>query len=204
MIIKNIFPEDHNEAISIFSEAFTDDPLFKFAFPEDNIRYDQTGIMYSFVVNDMVPVLKLKLVGSYENNELSGCMIYATPESFHWNEDMNTAVEKMRVASGDERISLIGEYATLSGFDPKVPNFYGNELAVKKEFRNRGIGKTLCKYLIDQCEQSPSAKGILLDTANSANISIYEKLGWELKKSVPFYDIKKHFLWRFRTTKLSM
>ena len=196
IIIKEIQGELIKNAIEIFTEAFIDDPLFMLAFPELESRKRLTKIMYEFVVNDMVPELNLKIKGAFAEDVLVGCMIYRTPESIQWNDKLNYAIEKMRKKADDIRIDKIGEYARLSGYEPGVVHFYGNELAVKNEYRKSGIGKELCKYLILDCINHPSAKGILVDTANENNIKLYEKWGWVLKKTVEFYSIKKYFMWR--------
>ena len=100
--------EHFTEAAHIFSDAFSDDPLFVMAFPDENMRKIQTGVMYEFVVYEMVPRLNLKLAGLFDAGVLTGCMIYTTPESQEWNDDMNIVVEKMREISGNDRIRMIG------------------------------------------------------------------------------------------------
>jgi GNAT superfamily N-acetyltransferase len=194
--IKEIPKKRWGESVEIFTEAFMDDPLFLFAFPEIDTRKRLTKIMYEFVVYDMVPALNLVMNGAFLSIELAGCQIYRTPESFGWNELMNSALEKMRAKANDERINLIGEYATLSGYDPAVVHFYGNELAVKKEFRRSGIGRALSNFMINECRTHPTAKGTVIDTANEKNVRLYEKWGWELKMTLSFYEIKKFFMWR--------
>jgi ribosomal protein S18 acetylase RimI-like enzyme len=194
--INDIPKELYKDAVAIFTGAFSDDPLFMFAFPAKEQRRRLTKIMYEFVVYDMVPKLNLTIRGAFADGILAGCMIYTTPESFAWSETMNASLENMREKAADKSINLIGEYATLNGYKPEVEHYYGNELAVRKQYRGRGLGKALLNDLIKHCESHPKAKGILIDTANENNIAMYEKLGWALKTTIPFYDINKYFLWR--------
>ncbi|RPI19868.1 MAG: N-acetyltransferase [Ignavibacteriae bacterium] len=196
IVIKDIPADKINDAISIFAEAFFDDPLFVFAFSEDEIRKRQTRIMYEFVVNDMVPKLNLTLKGAFANNELAGVTIYTTPDSYEWGEQMIESITKMREKANDSRMNYIGEFARLGGYEPDGEYLYGNELAVSKNFRKHGIGRTLNKFLINECNKFPEAQGILIDTANENNVKLYEKWGWELKAAVDFYQIKKYFLWK--------
>lgn len=194
--IKKIEDNQINHAIDIFSEAFFGDPLFIFAFPEEEIRRKMTKIMYEFVVLEMVPRLNLKLIGAFFDDKLAGCTVFTTPESNEWNEQMMDAINIMREKANDKRINYIGEYSRVSAFEPEGEYFYGNELAVSKDFRKHGIGKTLNNYLFEECKKHPTAAGILIDTANKNNVKLYEKWGWELKATLDFYDIKKYFLWK--------
>ena len=196
IILRNIPKERINEAINIFTEAFYDDPLFVFAFPEEEVRKIQTRIMYEFVVLDMVPKLNLSLKGAFINDELAGVTVYTTPESHEWGGQMMDALAKMREKANNGRMNIIGEFARLGGFEPDCIYFYGNELSVSKDFRKHGIGKALNKHLIDECKKHPTAKGILIDTANENNVKLYKKWGWELKAAADFYEIKKYFLWK--------
>ena len=189
---KKLYPD----AVEIFTEAFSEDTLFRFAFPDFEQRKRLTKVMYEFVVYNMVPKLNLTINGVTEGNELAGCMIYTTPDSVPWSDSMMGSLEKMSAKARDERINFIGQFATLSGYEPDVPYLYVNELAVRNQFRGQGLGKALINDIIGRSENNSGSKGILLDTANKNNVAIYEKFGWTLKSTLPFYDINKFFLWR--------
>jgi GNAT superfamily N-acetyltransferase len=196
ILIKDIPEIQYREAVDIFSEAFYDDELFVFAFPEPAQRNRLTEIMYEFVVYVMVPMLNLKLKGAYVKDKLAGCVIYTTPDADNWGEQMMDSIQKMREKANDERINLIGEFARLGGYEPEGIYYYGNELAVKKEYRGRGIGKALVYSIIDDCRNSDECRGILIDTANPDNIEMYKRWGFELKETKDFYKIKKYFMWK--------
>src|SRR4030095_16598252 len=129
-INKIIDEKEKQAAIDIFTNAFIDDPLFVFAFPEIGQRKKLTKIMYQFVVFDMVPELNLTFKGAYEDDKLTGSIIYTTPESKPWSDKMMDAVNKMRKKANDKRINLIGEFAMLTKYNPPPEHCYGNELAV--------------------------------------------------------------------------
>lgn len=196
MKIIDLEPEYFPAAIEIFADAFRDDPLFMMAFPESAERIRCTKIMYEFVVNSMVLILKLHILGAFESGGLVGCMIYSGTESKLWSDEMNNALDEMRTKANNASINLIGEFARVEGYEPAVRYIYGNELAVKYAFRGRGIGAELCNELVKICDEDMNAEGILIDTANGKNLKLYSSLGWELKQTLPFYDIMKYFLWR--------
>jgi ribosomal protein S18 acetylase RimI-like enzyme len=194
--IKDIPSSLYPEAVEIFTQGFSNDPLFLFAFPEEEQRKRLTKIMYEFVVYDLVPKLNLKLKGAFIDDIFAGCIIYTTPDARGWSDEMNDAIAKMQAKANDKRINLIGEYARLKKYDPAVPHFYGNEHSVKKEYRKHGIGKALAEYMINECESHPASWGIVIDTANPDNVPLYQKWGFVLKATIDFYDIKSYAMWR--------
>jgi GNAT superfamily N-acetyltransferase len=196
IIIKSIPEHLLPEAVEIYTQGFMDDPLFLFAFPEDEQRKRLTKVMYEFVVYDLVPKLNLTMKGAFIDDSLAGCIIYTTPDAREWNEDMNIAIQKMRDKANDERINIIGEYARLKKYEPGVPHFYGNEISVMKKYRKHGIGKSLAEDMINECASHATAKGIVIDTANPDNLSLYKKWGFALKATIDFYDIKSYAMWR--------
>jgi len=195
IIVKDVPERFLSEAVEVFTFAFVDDPLFQIAFPEYEKRIKMTRIMYEFVVCDMVRGLNLSLKGAYAEGELAGCIIFSTPQSYGWSDTMMGAVMKMREKANDERIDIIGQYARLEKYDPGVEHYYGNELAVKKEYRKMGIGKKLADFMINKSLYDPLSKGVLIDTANEDNVRLYEKWGWKLMNVKEFYGIKAYSMW---------
>jgi ribosomal protein S18 acetylase RimI-like enzyme len=195
--IDKIENELQTEAIELLYQAFVDDPLYKFIFPDEHKRTELTKSMYEFVVHEMVPGLNLTMKGAYtDKDNLLGCMIYTTLNSMDWNDKLTNAAIEMRKKANDKRMELIGEYASLcSEYRPEVKHFYGNELAVRKEYRNQGIAKLLVFNMIEDFQNNPDAEIIAIDTTNEENVLLYQKWGWKLNASFDFYDIKVYSMW---------
>jgi len=187
--IKN--KEDFNTAVKIFSDAFSEDTLFRFAFPDKNQRLRLTKIIYEFVVKKLVPIMKLKLKGLYVNGKLVSVCTYSTPESKKgWTDELSVAVDKMQKKANDKFIGLIGEYSVKSRqFKIKEPHFYFNELAVTPGEQGKGCGKIIFEYVESQCRKHPAAKSVWLDTPNPVNIKIYKHLGYKIMHRFKFYDL---------------
>lgn len=199
--IDNIKNDLQNEAIELLDQSFADDPLYKFLFPDGHKRIELTKLMYEFVVREMVPGLNLTMKGAFtDDNKLLGCMIYTTLNSTDWNEKLTNAAIEMRKKADDKRMELIGEYASLcSDYRPKIKHYYGNELAVRREYRNRGIAKQLVYTMIEDFENNPDAEIIAIDTTNEKNVPLYQKWGWKLNARFNFYDLKIFSMWRGKT-----
>ena len=198
MKIKSIKSVDFENAIDIFTEAFIDDPLFLFAFPDFEKRKRLTRIMYEFVVLDLVPEMKLKLIGLIENDKLVSVGTYTTPDSTTgWTDKLDKAVKDMWIKANDNSIRMIGEYSMKSrNFEIKEPHFYFNELAVLPEEQGKGYGKEMFKYVEAKCLKHPAAKGIALDTPNPKNVKIYRHLGYKVVHKFKFHDLTGYTMYK--------
>lgn len=191
-MLKNITSnKDLKFTVKIFTDAFVNDTLFQFVFPEYNQRKRLTKIMYEFVVHELVPRMKLKLKGLCVNEKLVSVCTYTTPESkTQWTEKLDLAVKDMWEKAKDDSIRLIGEYSIKSRkFKIEEPYFYFNELAVTPKEQGKGYGKAMFEYIESQCRKHPTAKGIYLDTPNPENVKIYKHLGYKVIHKFKFYEL---------------
>jgi hypothetical protein len=198
MIIKNIKPEDLKFAVIIFTDAFVNDTLFLFAFPDTQQRERLTKIIYEFVVYKLVPEFKLNLKGLYINSKLVAVCTYTTPKSKTvWTDKLDKAVKDMWKKANDNTIKLIGEYSMKSRkFKISEPHFYFNELAVSPKEQGKGYGKEMFKYIESKCLKHPTAIGIGLDTPNPTNVKIYKHIGYKVKHKFRFYDLTGYCIYK--------
>lgn len=190
--------EELIKAVKIFSDAFVNDTLFTFSFPDNKQRERLTGIIYEFVVFELVPSMNLELKGLYENKNLVAVCIYTTPESnTAWTEKLGKAVNKMWSKAKDDSVKLIGEYSMNSrNFKIGEPHFYFNELAVSPKEQGKGFGKKMFQHIESECRKHPTAKGIYLDTPNPVNVKIYKHLGYKTVNEFKFYELTGHVMYK--------
>ncbi|MBN1633664.1 MAG: GNAT family N-acetyltransferase [Ignavibacteria bacterium] len=192
-IPENLF----SEAVNIYTNAFIDDPLHLFAFPDLNERIRITKLIYEFVVGHIVQVMNLSFIGIFVNNILAGVMTYTTPKSKIWSDELDNAVLKMRENAGNESVNLIGEFSGLTmKHRPKEPHYYLNDLAVAKEYRRRGYAKVLMEYAENECFLNPFTNVTALDTTNSYNARLYEKYGYYVNTEYDFMGIKCYSMYK--------
>ncbi|MFA5404945.1 MAG: GNAT family N-acetyltransferase [Ignavibacteria bacterium] len=187
-----------NIAINIFTDAFVNDTLFLFSFPDEKQRRILTRIMYEFVIYDIVPLMNLKLKGLFIKNKLVSVCTYTTPESKTvWTNKLEKAVNNMREKADDKSISLIGEYSMKSRIHKiEKPHFYFNELAVSPAEQGKGYGKKMFEYIEAQCLKHPTAQGIYLDTPNPKNVKIYKHLGYKVVSKFKFYELTGYIMYK--------
>jgi GNAT superfamily N-acetyltransferase len=198
MKIKNIKSVDLKSAVKIFTDAFVNDTLFLYAFPDIKKRKRLTRIMYEFVVYIIVPEMKLRLKGLYINDRLVAVCTYTTPENkTGWTDKLDKAVKDMWKKANDNSIRLIGEYSMKSRkFNIKQPHFYFNELAVTPNEQGKGYGKEMFKYVESECLKHPTAKGVALDTPNPLNVKKYNHLGYKVIHKFKFYNLTGYTMYK--------
>jgi len=183
-------PEDNDKAINIYTEGFSDDPLHIYAFPDEKERQRITKLMYSFMVKYFVPLMSVKIIGAYIEDELAGALIYTPPQHNDWNNELNIAVENMYKEAQNDNIKLIGQFSMEASKEHlKEVHYYMNELSVSKKFRKNGIGSALLLSAEKEARENPSVKWLLLDTSNKQNTITYQKIGYEIIKTFYFYNL---------------
>jgi len=84
------------------------------------------------------------------------------------------------------------------GMDAKILSF-----AVKKEFRNRGIGSRLLDTAIERCKEKGKSKVFLeVRVSNEAAQRLYKKKGFEIVGTIPnyYYDGEYAYLMALNLT----
>jgi len=194
-IVRKIPDEDFKSAIEIYTEAFTDDPLHVYLFPETEERIRITRLFYKMMVNEFVYGLNLQLRGVYENDVLTAALIYARPDTYEWNEDMMNVVMEMRHEAKNDKVNYVSEYTMkANNFKPREKHFYLNELAVGKTHRKKGYARMLIEYAEADAKNFPEAKIMGLDTSNRINVDIYRKLKFNIYKEFPFRSLKGYVM----------
>lgn len=192
-IPENLYPE----AVNIYTNAFIDDPLHIFAFPDLKERIRNTKLIYELVVEHIVPLMNLSFIGIFADDILAGVQTYTTPQSKTWSEELDNAVFEMREKANNESVNLIGEFSGLTmKHRPKEPHYYLNDLAVSKEYRNRGYAKALMKYAENECFINPFTNITALDTTNPDNTRLYEKYGYYVNTEYDFMGIKCYSMYK--------
>ena len=191
MKIKTLSNAEFKCAVKIFTDAFANDTLFLFAFPQEKQRYRLTKIMYEFVVYEIVPLMNLKLKGLYDGGKLVSVCTFTTPESkTAWTEELAAAVDRMWKRAKNDSIKLIGDYSMKSRkFRINIPHIYFNELAVAPKQQGKGYGRKMFEYVGAQCRKHPAAGEVWLDTPNPKNVRIYKHLGYSVKHRFKFHNL---------------
>lgn len=183
-------------AARALSNAFHDDPLQKYTFPDESERRDKSPAHFSAALR-----YGLMFGEVFAAESGAGASIWLKPG------ETEITPERAEAGGFTALPGLIGEdaferfFSTISFAeefhkqDAPRPHWYTMVLGVDPAFQGQGYGKALLAPVLEK------AKGdgvpVYLETAQPANVSFYEKIGFSLLRELqePASGLS---LWTFR------
>lgn len=180
--ICEIASKKNNEEISkLFAKSFKDYPLFTYYFPEDQNRLKNLELLHESIICYNLKNGKVYLYE--ENDKIVGCLISINLNGWNINKiDMiSCGAIKIPFKLGIKFLSKQSDIEKV--MDTTHKNIIKNNLhsylwaiAVDPDYQNRGIGKKLINYYLNENKSLP----IYLETSDLKNVKIYKKLGFKL------------------------
>ena len=170
--------KDRDKAVNVISNAFSDDPMWKKVFNDENKNRVITEVMIRFC-------LKYGTVLSTSDN-LEGIMAITPHDkdmttwrvirsgAFFLSLKMRNEAKKMTVLS-----NTIEEAKKSLNLDQYIHLLI---TGVSQEFQGKGFGGKLLRALVEKAETEK--KPIYLETQKEENIKFYEKYGFSVMKKI--------------------
>ncbi len=178
--MSNNYPFDLPKAVSICAQAFFNDDLDKYFFPNESDRRPKQERLYRYF-------LKRNMKNVYTTStELEGLMIVERPDSH--NDEFTISdlflglpLFKLGVGTIKKMINFQINAVKIRKQLIRDPYWYVVLIAIAPEFQGRGFASRLLKPILLQAEQEKEY--VFLETHNPKNIPIYEKLGFKIMDS---------------------
>jgi ribosomal protein S18 acetylase RimI-like enzyme len=170
--------KDLKNAVNVLTNAFSDDPMWKKVFNDEDKNRVLTEVMVRFC-------LKYGNVLSTSNN-LEGIMAITPHDKdmttwrvirsggFFLSMKIRNEAKKMTVL-----INAVEEAKKSLNLDPHIHLLI---MGISQEFQRKGFGGKLLRALIEKAETEK--KPIYLETQKEDNINFYEKYGFSVKKKI--------------------
>ena len=180
-----------NEASKVFTEAFTDYPLFKHLIEEPTARPRVYPLIFKLMVKHTV-----KFGWAYGTSEnMEGIALWLPSERSDislWSNLTNGGIELLikaglRIAY---RSMIFTEFA--SKLHHKVinePHIYLFQIGVKKQYRGKGNASKLMKPILAYADSEE--KSIFLETHDETNLPVYQHYHFETirHEKIPDSDV---------------
>ena len=193
--IRELEQRDLPSAVGIVARGMRDNPLHIAALGDDaNVR--GTRLIRMFTV--ALPLIYSKgiLLGAFEGDTLVGIAGMVAP-----GECQPTFVEKLRVmprfvpAVGGGAFARVGRWMAAWGqHDLKQPHWHLGPVAVDADMQGRGIGTALLKEYCSRIDRAHVAG--YLETDKPANVTFYERFGFETIGSAQVLNVPNWFMKR--------
>ena len=170
--------KDLKNTVNVLTNAFSDDPMWKKVFNDEDKNRVITEVMVRFC-------LKYGNVLSTSDN-LEGIMTITPHDkemtmwriirsgAFFLSIKMRNETKKMNVLS-----NAIEEAKKSLNLDPHIHLLI---MGVSQEFQGKGFGRKLLRALIEKAQTEK--KSIYLETQKEDNIKFYKKYGFSVKKKI--------------------
>jgi ribosomal protein S18 acetylase RimI-like enzyme len=167
-------------AVTVLKEAFRDDPIFCFHFPDPGLRGKVLGIFFSDVVRAH---LRFNHVyGAFVNGLLIGAAVWRPPNVAvtGMRAHLRGLVSRYRLLALSPHVAkmLLRGFAALEATHPGTPHWYLFFIGLGAQQRGRGIGARLMAPVLEVADST----GILcyLETPFPQTLPFYRGLGYEV------------------------
>jgi GNAT superfamily N-acetyltransferase len=167
--------EDRDAVVETITLAFMNDPVWSWAFPDDERREEQYRVWWSMFVRSSIGAGSAWMA----DGDASAAAIWVPPGGRDLRvEDEQRVPALLRELVGDEHAALVEELN--AGFDAHHPEgrfHYLSLLATHPDRRGRGLGMSLLSHRLAELDElrEPS----VLESTNPDNHKRYLRLGYE-------------------------
>jgi len=173
---------ESTEATKMLAEAFYDSPLFRWAFPAQEIRGDIWQTLFSAILDDAVQFGRLEI--AYRDKML-GLLIWYPPGSYplSWFRMLRGLPKYLRITltSPFGVFKLFRAQTTLNRSRPGSPHCHAYFLGAR---RGEAIGQTLSRNFLREADAKQWS--VYLETQEPRTVALYNRLGFKIMRS----DIK--------------
>ncbi|MGW0247606.1 GNAT family N-acetyltransferase [Nocardia goodfellowii] len=172
--IKPVGPEDRPACAALLAEAFTNDPVYLFIWPDEEIRREKLPRLFEF----RLPLIKAPAqqvwMARDEDEKPAAVSVWDTtgrPSNPNWARATPevTGIFGARLAAAEALVRAIDE------FRPTAPHWYLDDLATAPTHRGGGAGLALLQNRFDHCDrQGIDVYGVC---TQESTIGFYEKCG---------------------------
>lgn len=174
--------DQHQKCINILSEAFFEDPIFVWMFPNDSTRLNKLEVFFQSYLRDICKNNSRYLL---EATESSLSVVFEseniTPNLFSLSRALLTMGPLFSI---NRLFSALKGLVHLEKLHPNKKHLYLSSLSVMKQSQGKGLGSAQLQKLIELSEKE--SRPIYLETTNPTNVPYYQNFGFEVQKEYPF------------------
>jgi GNAT superfamily N-acetyltransferase len=182
--IRRAVPADAAAVASALAVAFTDDPVFCWMWPDEDVRPVATRTFFDIVVDILAPHDDAWITAAgVRGARVSGAALWVpagqAPMSDRRAEAFADELAELCAPHGDRVLELIG---LMDGHHPRQPHEYLWFLGVVPAARGRGLGSALITPVLERADEA--GHPAYLEATSPRNRALYERHGF--RAGAPF------------------
>jgi ribosomal protein S18 acetylase RimI-like enzyme len=166
--IRRASADDVPGIASTLSQAFFDDPVFRWAYPNDDRRREVLPGVFSLFAEAFQRHDEVYLAG-----QIGGTALWAPPGQAPVDDELNQRLEQAAGADGERLFEVAG---LIDEHHPHGSYYYLQLLGVEPESQGRGIGSALLDHMLERCDREGTRA--YLDATSPDNKRLYERHGF--------------------------
>jgi ribosomal protein S18 acetylase RimI-like enzyme len=170
---RTVVGDDAERMVRIIVDAFYDDPLWSWAFPDDALRRGQHEALWGLFVRGAV---RYPFCWLAENE--SATSVWIPPGGTELSPDQEQELDRMltgALSASAERVRLVFELFE-AAHPHEEPHYYLSLLATDPRQRGHGYGLALLGANVAAIDAVGGAA--YLEASNPANVPLYERYGF--------------------------
>lgn len=167
-------------AITILKDAFLDDPIFRFHFPDPQLRAKALGIFFTDIVRAHMQFAHV--YAAFDQDRLIGTAVWRPPD-VHFTglwAHLRGVLTRYRLLALSPRAAqkLLRGFAALEATHPNFPHWYLFFIGVESRQRGHGIGARLMAPVLRVADRTGIS--CYLETPFPQTLPFYRALGYEI------------------------
>jgi ribosomal protein S18 acetylase RimI-like enzyme len=196
--IYNVAKRDIKRVIETLMQAFFDDDLWRYFFPERNSRLRVLPRFYNYRVRN--GLIDGKILATSENIEGVVILTESEYKKFSWLRAIRTGgIGLYRIAGSEissKMIEIESYIAARRGECVHEPYWYLGSLGVRPEYRGKGLASKLVRNVLEMCRSQD--KLCVLETESEGLVEMYRHFGFEVVDSftIPIGNLSRWIMTR--------
>ena len=155
----------------ILAQAFFDDPVISWAFPDDDRRRELLPDVFSLFVDGFLSA------GEVRVTEDIGAALWMPPVAAAADEDPDEMVRQIEAVIGADAERFLELVALLDEHHPHEPAYYLLAVGVRPASQGTGVGSSLMRPVLEQCDRDGVAA--YLEATSERSRKLYQRHGFE-------------------------
>lgn len=177
-VIRVVHSSDAARLSLLLSQAFYDDPVYQWFFPEGLKRTQKCRRLFNVFLNDLLPQRTV-----FTTSALEGAALWIPPQNIrqNWSRQIKYNLQILSILGASILRGLKWQLFVESKH-PDYPHWYLFLLGIAPEHQGQGIGSQLLQPMLKRCDAENLP--IYLDTGNSKNVPFYQHRGFEIVNQI--------------------
>jgi GNAT superfamily N-acetyltransferase len=180
LIIEQLPAKHIRNAVALLADAFRDDPIFCFHFPDPRLRRTVLELFFGDVIRTHMPFKHV--YAALDGGKLIGVAVWrpADAGSIGIGAQLRGLITRLRVLALSPRAGkmLLAGFAGLEKTHPHTPHWYLFFIGIDSSARGRGIGARLMAPVLLAADAAKIP--CYLETPFRQTLPFYRKLGYEV------------------------